>query len=239
MSRITNPITSYFKSKETNKSQEEFQMEEMKSKTDDESIDSAKWFKSNGCSQSSISTSTTVRLLTDASSNEHVLSSSSTSTSTSNARDPCHGPALAKEYLLLGPYQPELQFPTVNNRRFRTEWYTLFPSIEYSSTLDRAFCFSCRLVHGSQCDSSFTVNGFSQWKNGPFRFRIHQAADYHKDSFERWKTTVQNLNKNTNVLKSLDHQYSRQASENRIYLQEIFRTIHFLARQGIACKLFC
>ena len=78
-------------------------------------------------------------------------------------------------------------------------------------------------------DNAFTSIGFSHWKNGPARFNDHQAASYHKEAFERWKTTLQSYNDNTDILKLVNQQHSKQATENRLYLKEVIRTVHFLA----------
>jgi len=160
------------------------------------------------------------------------------SSSSSIDRDPCLGPAKAKEHLITGPFQPKTKFPTVNNRHFRGEWYDTYPWLEYSLKLDRAFCFPCRLRNDIRFETAFIITGFNQWKNGVLGLNRHQASATHKESFERWKTTIRNYDNNTNVLKSLDQQYSKQALENRVYLKELIRTIHFLARQGLSCKLF-
>ncbi|CAF0951900.1 unnamed protein product [Rotaria sordida] len=161
----------------------------------------------------------------------------STISSLSNERDPCHGPAKAKDHILLGPFQSKTKFPTVNGRHFRAEWYNTYPWLEYSLELNHAFCFPCRLRNERKHETAFTATSFNQWKNGTLRLNDHQAANCHKESFERWKKTLQNYNNNTDVLKLLNQQYSKQATENRAYLKEIIRTVHFLARQGVSCKL--
>ncbi|CAF0734858.1 unnamed protein product [Rotaria sordida] len=143
----------------------------------------------------------------------------------------------AKDHILLGPFQSKTKFPTVNGRRFRAESYNTYPWLEYSLELNHAFCFPCRLRNERKHETAFTATSFNQWKNGTLRLNDHQAANCHKESFERWKTTLQNYNNNTDVLKLLNQQYSKQATENRTYLKEIIRTVHFLARQGVSCKL--
>ncbi|CAF3939864.1 unnamed protein product [Rotaria sordida] len=83
-----------------------------------------------------------------------------------NERDPCLGPAAAKQFVFLGPYQPDFKFPTVQNRHFCRQWYSIYSWLEYSPTSDRAFCYVCRLLYGSgKIDSWFTVTGFNSWEN--------------------------------------------------------------------------
>lgn len=42
-------------------------------------------------------------------------------------RDPGRGPLTAKEFVLLGPYQPNINFPTHNHRHFCRTWYQFYP----------------------------------------------------------------------------------------------------------------
>ena len=237
MSKSVNPLTNYFKRKEIVDVEveeiDEVNMNAELSENDENEVPAAKRVKLN---ESADSTNTTVNpISTTNTSSADCVTTESNSTPSLNVRDHCHGPARAKEYLFSGPFQPQTKFPTVNNRHFRTEWFTTYPWLEYSLRMDRAFCFPCRLRNDSRYESAFTISGFCQWKNGTSRFNNHQAAQFHKEAFERWKTTIQNHDNNTDVLKSLDQQHSKHALENRTYLRELIRTIHFLARQGISC----
>lgn len=237
MSKSVNPLTKYFKRKEIVDEVEEIDELNMNSESpenDENEVPAVKRLKLNESADSTNTTAISISTTNNSSADCATTEPSSSSTSSLNVRDPCHGPAKAKEYLFSGPFQPQTKFPTVNNRHFRAEWYTTYPWLEYSLQMDRAFCFPCRLRNDSRYDSAFTISGFYQWKNGTFRFNNHQAAQFHKEAFERWKTTIQNHDNNTDVLKSLDQQHSKQALENRTYLREIVRTVHFLARQGIS-----
>ncbi|CAF4368700.1 unnamed protein product [Rotaria sp. Silwood2] len=157
------------------------------------------------------------------------LRSPTYSTTSPRERDPCHGPSATKQFVFLGPYQPDLKFPTVNNRHFYRQWYSMYSWLEYSEVKDRAFCFVCRLSYGSgKTDDSFTVTGFSVWKNDPSRFKRHQSSVCHKEALQTWETMKQNYSNNTDVLKLMDKQHAKQAAENRAYLIEIIRTIVFL-----------
>ncbi|CAF3732767.1 unnamed protein product [Rotaria socialis] len=101
-------------------------------------------------------------------------------------RDPCLGPKYAKDYLLAGPYQPNIKFPTINRRHFCYPWFQLYKWLEFSEMTNRAYCFVCRYAY----------------------FEGHSEKDL--------------------------LQHEKQASENRLYLQEIIRTVLLLARQGLA-----
>ena len=56
-----------------------------------------------------------------------------------------------------GPCQPkDINFPLDNrNRKFLVSWYEKFAWLEYSISLDKAFCFVCRVFNaqvGYSCD---------------------------------------------------------------------------------------
>ncbi|CAF4338066.1 unnamed protein product, partial [Rotaria magnacalcarata] len=230
MSISKNPLTNYFKKKNIVDNVEEVHEVEIQSNSIEETEAlHIKRLKPNELTDSTINTTDDTNTASTIS-----LTAASSILSSSNERDPCHGSTKAKDHILLGPFQPKTNFPTVNGRRFRSEWYTTYQWLEYSLALNRAFCFPCRLRNNCKYDGAFANTGFSHWKNGRARFNDHQAANYHKEAFEIWKTGLQNYNNNTDVLKLINQQHSKQANENRMYLKEIIRTIHLLTRQGIS-----
>ncbi|CAF3901627.1 unnamed protein product [Rotaria sordida] len=150
----------------------------------------------------------------------------------SNERDPCLGPAAAKQFVFLGLYQPDFKFPTVQNRHFCRQWYSIYSWLEYSPTIDRAFCYVCRLLYGSgKIDSWFTVTGFNSWKNAIARLNNHQSSVTHKQALQTWTDLKKNYNNNSDVLKLIDKQHKKQAAENRAYLVEINEIIELLQQQ--------
>ncbi|CAF1669070.1 unnamed protein product [Rotaria magnacalcarata] len=232
MSISKNPLTNYFKKKNIVDNVEEVHEVEIQSNSIEETEAlHIKRLKPNELTDSTINTTDDTNTASTIS-----LTAASSILSSSNERDPCHGSTKAKDHILLGPFQPKTNFPTVNGRRFRSEWYNTYQWLEYSLALNRAFCFPCRLRNNCKYDDAFANTGFSHWKNGRARFNDHQAANYHKEAFEIWKTGLQNYNNNTDVLKLINQQHSKQANENRMYLKEIIRTIHLLARQGISFR---
>jgi len=141
MSISKNPLTNYFKKKNIVDDVEEVNEVEIQSKSIEQTeVLRIKRLKLNELADFTKST-------TNDTTTASIISSTTASSilSSSNERDPCHGPTKAKDNILLGPFQPKTNFPTVNGRRFRAEWYNTYPWLEYSLTLNRAFCFPCRL----------------------------------------------------------------------------------------------
>ncbi|CAF4162315.1 unnamed protein product, partial [Rotaria sordida] len=147
------------------------------------------------------------------------------------------GPTYAKDFLLLGPYQPNIKFPTINRRHFCYTWFQLYKWLEFSEMTKRAYCFVCRYAYSEgQSEKGFTVDGYNNWPVAIAKFNRHQATVSHKHANDLWVNAVKNHKNNNDVAKQLNRQHEKQTSENRLYLKEIIRTVLFLARQGLALR---
>ncbi|CAF1660887.1 unnamed protein product [Adineta ricciae] len=152
-------------------------------------------------------------------------------------RDPGRGPSAAKEFVLLGAYQPNIKFPTDNHRHFCRAWYQLYPWLEFSEMTKKSYCFVCRFGYSeSRFEKAFTIDGYDNWKMAISKFNKHQASSSHKYANELWINACKNYRSNDDVLKQLDKQHEKQNLENRMYLKEIIRSILFLAKQGLAFR---
>ena len=77
--------------------------------------------------------------------------------------------------------QPHLQeFPGTiidgKRRSFNTKWYGRFNWIEYSQSKDLIFCIACRHFPEHHTETTFTKDGFQNWK------RIGQVCEKHQAS---------------------------------------------------------
>ena len=92
----------------------------------------------------------------------------------------CHGE---------GPKQPRLSlYPTTaksgRKRAFRFASFEQFKWLEYSISLNAAFCFACRHFGGTGklAKPSYTIGGFQNWKKAQYSdggFPQHNKCDYH------------------------------------------------------------
>jgi len=69
-------------------------------------------------------------------------------------------------------------------RSFQPSWFDTFKWVEYSTTANAAFCFSCRL-YGKQKQSrdqrdTLTTSGYTNWKRALDSFREHEKSNIHK-----------------------------------------------------------
>ncbi|CAF0915180.1 unnamed protein product [Didymodactylos carnosus] len=152
-------------------------------------------------------------------------------------RDPGRGPAHTKEFLLLGPYQPNIKYSTINHRHFCFSWYERYKWFEFSEMTKKAYCFVCRFAYSEgRFERGFTVDGFDTWSVALIKFNKHQVASSHRNANNLWINAVKNYKNNTDIAKQINKQHEKQTSENRMYLKELIRTIIFLARQGLALR---
>ena len=75
-----------------------------------------------------------------------------------------------RAYLHLGPFQPKLKAYPKNGskgqkRSFQAPWFKLYSWLEYSQSLDAAYCFPCFLFYkpsgiGQYGQKAYTIDGF-------------------------------------------------------------------------------
>ncbi|CAF1250417.1 unnamed protein product [Rotaria sordida] len=108
-------------------------------------------------------------------------------------RDSGPGPATAKDFVLLGPYQPNINFPTTNHRHFCYTWYQRYNWLEFSEMIKKAHCFVCRFAYvEGRFEKEFTIDGFNNWPMAIVKFNKHQAAASHNYANDLWVNAVKN-----------------------------------------------
>ncbi|KAL6491731.1 hypothetical protein OROGR_034096 [Orobanche gracilis] len=100
---------------------------------------------------------------------------------------------IRRAYMNLGPLQPTLSVfpksgPETHKRSFQASWFKLYPWIEYSQSLDAAFCFPCFLFNkpsglGYYGQQAFTIDGFRNWKKLAFRGHNENPNSINKGNF--------------------------------------------------------
>ena len=64
------------------------------------------------------------------------------------------------------PIQPIIKFPKTK-RRFIQSWYEKYSWVEYSVSLDRAFCYNCRIydTRSGNTEDTYIKDGFQDWEH--------------------------------------------------------------------------
>ncbi|KAL1447276.1 hypothetical protein MTO96_028594 [Rhipicephalus appendiculatus] len=143
------------------------------------------------------------------------------------------------------PTQPILNpFPSKKygklSRSFNSNWYRLFPWLEYSAQADAAFCYPCRMFStGANEKSAFVNGGYSNWKKALEKdagFRKHENSLAHKTCQASWVsyTQMKTRGQSKSVATHLSDAYSREVQENRLYIARVADILRFTAVQGIA-----
>lgn len=148
------------------------------------------------------------------------------------------------------PTQPFLKcYPSKkfqsNWRHFHSEWFSLFPWLEYSVTKDAAFCFPCRLFCTSSSSNNiggssvFTHTGFSNWKRALEKgsgLKLHDNSSTHKHCVVLWESYKQMKSKgpDNSVLSEVSAAHRELVLENRHYIATLAEVLLLTGIQKIA-----
>lgn len=128
---------------------------------------------------------------------------------------------------------------SVSKRRFIPGWTTSFPWILYDSTNDIVLCSTCReifhtmgLPFSSKKETIFIELGFSNWKKGVEKFKLHEQSMCHKEAVVK----LHALKASVNVCAQLSDQKKKEMMVNRACLKKIFSSLLYLASQGLAIR---
>ena len=167
-----------------------------------------------------------------------------------------------RKYIMkLGPHQPKLpifprneDIPAKKQCRFSSQWYTVYPHLEYSISQDAAFCFVCSLFPSGpgreMADNAWSSVGVRSWhkmtscgsnskrKTGKlakhFSSKAHKSAlaDFYAFSHDSSNVDMLlNKEKRVNAIQEKeDHLVNEGAA---CILLDVART---LARQGLAFR---
>ncbi|KAL6504652.1 hypothetical protein OROHE_023410 [Orobanche hederae] len=156
---------------------------------------------------------------------------------------------IRRAYLNLGPLQPALSvFPKsgseTHKRSFQTSWFRLYPWIEYSKTLDAAFCFPCFLFNkpsrlGYYGQQAFTIDGFRNWKKVGGKkcaLLMHmgdECTSFHNVAQKGWDDLLNEVQDIRNVFEKFK---TEERDKNRLRLIASIYCVRWCAFQGVAYR---
>ncbi|XP_021770498.1 zinc finger MYM-type protein 1-like [Chenopodium quinoa] len=156
---------------------------------------------------------------------------------------------IRRSYIDFGPYQPKLDnYPYSGSekhpRRFQKSWFVKFPWLEYSPTMDAAYCFYCFLFAKKplgRCGSdTFTVKGFKNWKkvnNGKdCAFLCHMGKDSNSAHNFSTKCYFNLKNQSAHIEKVVEKVTAEEIVKNRLRLKTSIDAVKWLTFQACAFR---
>lgn len=106
------------------------------------------------------------------------------------SRTPTTGTERDLMFQTSSPAQPDPKFMVVQKRAncvlsFQQKWFTTFPWLHNSATLQGVICFHCAKVFlnqstfASKCNPAFVSVGFRNWKKAIQKFSEHAKSQLH------------------------------------------------------------
>ena len=141
-----------------------------------------------------------------------------------------------KQPIQFGKDPSRHKFKKRNGRSFRRSWYITRDWLEYSISLDRTFCFNCRLFSTDNANSTFTINGYCDWKHAARDFYNHSESTGHKNATILLKSRIENDINKTSINAAIENYRAELVEKNRQYLRHLITSVIFLAKQGLALR---
>ncbi|KAL6557316.1 hypothetical protein OROMI_017666 [Orobanche minor] len=156
---------------------------------------------------------------------------------------------IRRAYMNLGPLQPTLSVfpksgPETHKRSFQASWFKLYPWIEYSQSLDAAFCFPCFLFNkpsglGYYGQQAFTIDGFRNWKKVGGKkcvLLMHMGTEctsFHNIAQKRWDDLFNETQDIRNVFEKFT---TEEREKNRLRLSASIFSVRWCAFQAVAFR---
>ena len=143
----------------------------------------------------------------------------------------------------LNPHQPKLSmFPSKrfgnHTRSFQSCWFEKWKWLDWDEDRSCVFCHSCRMAVllqfklSKRSEATFSISGFSNWKDATRSFRKHEASIIHKEATLKWV----HYSKSQSVAVQISQQLLRDQVHAQKCLLKIISTLQYLARQGLAIR---
>ncbi|KAJ9544759.1 hypothetical protein OSB04_024466 [Centaurea solstitialis] len=154
-----------------------------------------------------------------------------------------------RAYMNLGPLQPTLSMfpksgPETHKRSFQASWFKLYPWIEYSKTLDAAFCFPCFLFNkpsgpGYYGQKAFTIDGFRNWKKVGGKKCVllthmgTECTSFHNVAQKGWDDLVNEAQDIRNIYEKFT---TEEREKNRLRLRASIYAVRWCAFQAVGFR---
>ncbi|KAJ6811556.1 zinc finger MYM-type protein 1-like [Iris pallida] len=158
---------------------------------------------------------------------------------------------IRRAYIRFGPYQPiqnsyPKSGPEHHRRSFQSTWFKVFPSwLEYSSSMDAAFCLPCFLFNNPSSSrysgkNAFTVGGFDNWKKVKdgknCAFLNHEGKHVNSIHNLAERSCEDLMNQSQHIQRMVGNFTSEQIKNNQFRLKVSIDIVRWLTFQGCAFR---
>ena len=128
------------------------------------------------------------------------------------------------------------------NRHFSSTYYIRHLSngeksdrkwLIYSISLDKVFCFCCKLFKQEQNNIQLANEGTSDWKNLSSKLKSHETSSGHMDNMRKWIELERRLQKNLTIDKALQDQINKDIKHWKEVFTRIISIVSFLSKNNL------
>lgn len=141
----------------------------------------------------------------------------------------------------------DFQFPRSGkrNRRFRKRFYTRFlpngdkqdrPWLVYSISLNKVFCFCCKLFKTHHMLTGFAEDGIDDWVNLGAKLEKHELSKDHMVNRSAWIELKTRLEKHATIDKSLQDEVDKEREHWEKVLVRIITVVKTLSCNNLAFR---
>ncbi|XP_026455621.1 zinc finger MYM-type protein 1-like isoform X2 [Papaver somniferum] len=106
----------------------------------------------------------------------------------------------------------------------------------YSASLDKVFCFCCKLFKKRETNYQLCESGFNDWNNLSGRLSTHENSGEHAFCMFNWLELELRLRKEKTIDKRIQEQINRDKIHYKDVLERMMDGILFLAKNGLAFR---
>jgi hypothetical protein len=148
--------------------------------------------------------------------------------------------------LIFTPNQPlDAKYPPKEYagtlRKFNPTFYKQYPWLHWDNAKEAVYCQPCFNVHKlglrllsskKHGDEAFSSTGYHTWRTPTVDFKKHEKSAKHLECVQKWHQHVSG----TDVHVQLSEAKRKEQQSNKRALLQIFKAVHFLARQGLSFR---
>ncbi|XP_022893928.1 zinc finger MYM-type protein 1-like [Olea europaea var. sylvestris] len=117
-----------------------------------------------------------------------------------------------------------------NGEKYDRKW------LIYSKSLDKVFCFCCKLFKNDGIRTQLAHDGVNDWKNVGEKLKIHEASCDHINNMNKWIEMKLRFEKTKTIDKSVQEQINRDREHWRRVLLRIISVVKTLAENNLAFR---